>query len=1117
MGGIKDICIPWDDVFDVTLDEYLAPELGDIFLNKRNIYTDPFEFFSRTYLTESMFLTLENIVDVLKGEGGNNIFTIYSLFGGGKTHTLFAIYHALRKPELLAHEEILKDYGEEKKKRIRQLAKSISTIGNLKIVVIYGKDYKLCGRPSSPIETPTYKVNTIWGYLAHSLGKYEDIRNDDENLTPPDVSTLRKILGDDSIVILIDEIVDYAYGLKASKHAGERAYVDTIPQFLDRLTSAVLGTKTALIVALPVETRGSSVERTESWYELDFVKKYWTALHRAGARDLPALKIETEEIVNVIKKRNFKHIDQNEAQTKIKDFHRVYKDYESEVFGRYSEVIRKFYNTYPYYPEFVETLWDIVEKAGLQKTRDMLKLTRKIIRKLWNDGTNPYAIMPWHFDITQDEFHPDLFRSGMFNEYLNVIRRDIIENSKKFDNPDLVKKIAIVIFLKTYIHDSPVPQAYFPSSQDIAKMVYEQEYFLKNNLLPPAIIDALNELENKAYMHYLQIKDGRYWFWKIASVKEQIESESRRLLDEDPELVKLKVKDYVEKLAKGVPFSKRGRKKQVSSMKVLSPRTTYVTSSLEFDVPDTTEYKTVILVNEEANEKIADRVMFHYKEGERKYKNTIVCVYPSSDKEFKNCLRYAANMLACEKIRERLDELYPEASEEILRVQESIIDKIYNASEGELERQIFRTFKNIAYPIAVKEKSKGEVEVVPAVEGAATLLEQTFLTLVSPQVAKILDSLDFEGLVRELKDNLDIDIEHMQPKRVSEVKSWFKINPAFPMVEEVDIDEAIREGVRKLAIGISNDKIWYKKIYKTKPDLISDKGDSPDILRDDDRILPWKDALERQVEQLLKKAEESGDKVKIEYEVDYEGSIYPLKQLLVEEDWQEIVRGGFVIRHEKKVTREEKDFEIELDPGRVTTKYGETVNVKVKVKPLRAEEIYVKLLPKLGEITPNEGKLPLVCNWKIVVPYEQGMKSVVIVAESEGITKSNFLILRIESEIISTKSLEESHKGMNIIEIRELSDLELLKILNGILSQKPIVAGGVSYISENREIFLEFKNIEGDVVEYLIEHVREFIEGYTTINLHVHIPGEGLEIDELILHKVLPFSGKATYVLKKRG
>lgn len=40
--------------------------------------------------------------------------------------------------------------------------------------------------------------------------------------------------------------------------------MDSIPQFLDRLTSALVGTKTAVVVSLPIEVKGESIEKTET-------------------------------------------------------------------------------------------------------------------------------------------------------------------------------------------------------------------------------------------------------------------------------------------------------------------------------------------------------------------------------------------------------------------------------------------------------------------------------------------------------------------------------------------------------------------------------------------------------------------------------------------------------------------------------------------------------------------------------------------------------------------------------------------------------------------------------------------------------------------------------------
>jgi len=1114
MTGIKEFCEPWEDVFDASLDEHLAPELDELLSNKRSIYIDAYEFFSRTYLTESILNSLKNIVNVLKGKGGNNTFTIYSLFGGGKTHTLFAIYHAIKNPEILTHEDILGGYDEIKKKEVKQIAKDIKELEESKIAIIYGKNYNYSGRPSSPIDAGSYKVNTAWGYFAHSLGRYDYIRKDDENLTVPDIDTIRKVLGENPNIILIDEIVDYAHGLKGSQIKKEKDYVESLPSFLDRLATAAVGTKTVVIVTLPIEIKGKSIEKTETWYDKEFVKKYWTALHRTGAKDFPALKIGAGELVDVIKRRNFKSIDEIKAESNIKDFERVYKQHKDEVFGRYEDTIEKMKNTFPYHPDLIDILGDVIEKAELQKTRDMLKLTRKIIRQIWNSETNPYAIMPWHLDVTIDDFHAELFaRSSMLSGYSSVVKRDIIEDAEKFDKPELARRIAIGIFLKTYIYDSPTPQIHFPRSFDISKMVYEQEFFMKNNWMPTAIIDTLQQMESKSYMYHLQIKDGKYWFWRIASVKEQIDSEARKLLDEEREAIESRIAEMVGRAVRGETTIKRKQKKRVSSIKVLNEKNALIIRDLETTIRDDPDYKTVFLVNENATEEDCKRIMFKYKDSERTYKNTVICVYPSPD-YYKKCMSYAAGMLACERIKKELPQLYPNVEEEVIKVQESMIDTLHDSAENELISHIFKAFKNISYSATEKDTTRPKVKVVEAMEGASTLLDQTYLTLVDSRIAKILDSLSFDSLKREIKEILEITIGEGISKKISEIKNWFKTNPAFPMVEDKDIEEAIKEGVRELSIGISNEKIWYKRIYEEDVDLETDRGNAPDALNDDYKILPWKEAIQQQINRLLEEKKKAGENIKITYEIKYNGSFHPLEKIIGQKDWEEVVREGFIIKRVEKITPPKKDFKVRIEPDTITAKQGDEIEAKVRIEPVGNEDIDIKIKPSLGEISPSEGRLPLECTWKLTVPPDKGMKSIGIAFENEEQEKDEYLILHIESEILSAYEINENNIGMVLFEATEIKDIDLLKELNNLSRNNTKITGEVKASKEGEEMRVYMKNARGDVAEYIISQIKDLMEGEISMDLTAYIL-EGIKLDELAFHKAKAYSGKAEFKLKK--
>ncbi len=56
-------------------------------------YQDPELFYARTYVTEGMRVLLGGVVKRMLGQGGDPVIQLQTAFGGGKTHTLLAVYH----------------------------------------------------------------------------------------------------------------------------------------------------------------------------------------------------------------------------------------------------------------------------------------------------------------------------------------------------------------------------------------------------------------------------------------------------------------------------------------------------------------------------------------------------------------------------------------------------------------------------------------------------------------------------------------------------------------------------------------------------------------------------------------------------------------------------------------------------------------------------------------------------------------------------------------------------------------------------------------------------------------------------------------------------------------
>lgn len=93
---------PWREVVmphvDVASGEYqqaeFAADLWQVHLGEgSDEYRDPKEFFRRTFLTESLKHLLVGAVKRLSGSGGDPVVQLQTNFGGGKTHSMLALYH----------------------------------------------------------------------------------------------------------------------------------------------------------------------------------------------------------------------------------------------------------------------------------------------------------------------------------------------------------------------------------------------------------------------------------------------------------------------------------------------------------------------------------------------------------------------------------------------------------------------------------------------------------------------------------------------------------------------------------------------------------------------------------------------------------------------------------------------------------------------------------------------------------------------------------------------------------------------------------------------------------------------------------------------------------------
>jgi hypothetical protein len=129
-------------------------------------YTDPLAFFRITYLTEGLSRVLRSAIERFAMTGGDPVIGLQTNFGGGKTHTMLALYHLAGARKAGYAPETL--HGT---KSIFEAARS-ETLSEVKRAVFVGTHKG----PSEVMHASDGRqIRTAWGYIAYRLGGWKAV------------------------------------------------------------------------------------------------------------------------------------------------------------------------------------------------------------------------------------------------------------------------------------------------------------------------------------------------------------------------------------------------------------------------------------------------------------------------------------------------------------------------------------------------------------------------------------------------------------------------------------------------------------------------------------------------------------------------------------------------------------------------------------------------------------------------------------------------------------------------------------------------------------------------------------------------------------------------------
>lgn len=424
---------PWREVVtphrDVASGRYqqaeFAADLWQVHLGEgTDEYRDPAEFYRRTFLTESLTKLLSGAVQRLTGKGADPVIQLQTNFGGGKTHSMLALYHlfsGVKPGDLLGVDAILAAAGIDKLPKANR-------------VVLVGNKIS----PGNPSKKPDGTVvRTLWGELAWQLGgkkAFARVAADDERATSPG-DMLRELLNDyGPCLILIDEWVAYARQLHDAGDLPGGSF-ETHFSFAQALTeSAKLAKNCLLVISLPASDTAVSPQAKGDDEEVGgergraALARLRNVIGRVESSWAPA---STEEGFEIVRRRLFEPMtDKNQfvmRDTVSREFYDFYRTQSAEFPPecRDSEYEKRLKVAYPIHPEVFDRLYtDWSTLVKFQRTRGVLRLMAAVIHSLWEKGDRNPMILPANLPIDDPRVRDELTRY-LPDNWKPVIEKDV--------------------------------------------------------------------------------------------------------------------------------------------------------------------------------------------------------------------------------------------------------------------------------------------------------------------------------------------------------------------------------------------------------------------------------------------------------------------------------------------------------------------------------------------------------------------------------------------------------------------------------------------------------------------------------------------------------------------
>lgn len=417
--GVLTACKPRREVLEGELqDAIFGADFGDLIERVApKVYSDADTFFQNTEPTPDLQTICGTVFRALadKKESGQ-LLRLSTGFGGGKTHTLMALWHLAKNiSDFKLGLELLPAAGRPQK------------------VSVVAIDAQKAGIPVFATRGDTI-IHSIQGELFSQLGGETALKSlgpADHHEAGPDEASISKVLGTGPLLILLDELVIYMASLSTTGQGN-------LLSFLSKLISAVIKRpQTVLVITDP----GQQAAYAGNAAQLASIMNAALKLDDIFGRKMTDFDPVGKHTARVIARRLFERIDPAAAEQVSASYYHLYSRVRDEhpellpagaVSAEYAQRIKE---CYPFHPRLIDTARNqLGPLPEFQRSRGVLRLFARIIRDIWEQERPLELITAGDINWGSERIRADLLQRLQRVQFDAAVQADIEGNARQLDN-----------------------------------------------------------------------------------------------------------------------------------------------------------------------------------------------------------------------------------------------------------------------------------------------------------------------------------------------------------------------------------------------------------------------------------------------------------------------------------------------------------------------------------------------------------------------------------------------------------------------------------------------------------------------------------------------------------